>query len=190
MCSEINTALLFPQVTNAMHEMDGKLPQDVEACKSPKIIGGLPIAEYEGSPRRYGPRHLETNQNANHPLLPSAHSLLASPSVYPPRPGFPQVRYRYGLQSENCAREKRFNEFFPLFQRIVPATNVVDQSSANKPSSTSTSPNQTTTNSTFDYLYEFSETRKVLEEFFKQTDNTASDFQVGALRLPAAFPNG
>lgn len=74
-----------------MHDMDGKLPQEIESSKGPKVIGGLPIAEYEGSPRRYGPRHSETSQNTNHPLLPSAHSLLASPSVYPPRPGFPQV---------------------------------------------------------------------------------------------------
>lgn len=56
---------------------------------TPRIIGNLPIAEYEGSPRRYGPRQLDVSQS--HPVLPSAQSLLASPSVYPPRPGFPQV---------------------------------------------------------------------------------------------------
>lgn len=53
-----------------------------------KVIGNLPIAVYEGSPRRYGMRHVENN--CTHPQLPSAQSLLASPSVYPPRPGFPQ----------------------------------------------------------------------------------------------------
>lgn len=53
-----------------------------------KVIGSLPIAVYEGSPRRYGMRHVENN--CTHPQLPSAQSLLASPSVYPPRPGFPQ----------------------------------------------------------------------------------------------------
>lgn len=53
-----------------------------------KVIGNLPIAVYEGSPRRYGPR--QPDQNCTHPQLPSAQSLLASPSVYPPRPGFPQ----------------------------------------------------------------------------------------------------
>lgn len=52
-----------------------------------KVIGNLPIAVYEGSPRRYGPRQSEPN---SHPQLPSAQSLLSSPSVYPPRPGFPQ----------------------------------------------------------------------------------------------------
>lgn len=56
--------------------------------KVTKVIGNLPIAVYEGSPRRYGPRQMETN--CTHPQLPSAQSLLASPSVYPPRPGFPQ----------------------------------------------------------------------------------------------------
>ena len=51
-----------------------------------RVIGSLPIAEYEGSPRRYGPRQ------PDNPVIPSAHSLLASPSVYMPRPGFPQVK--------------------------------------------------------------------------------------------------
>lgn len=58
------------------------------AARVTKIIGNLPIAVYEGSPRRYGMRHVENNYS--HPQLPSAQSLLASPSVYPPRPGFPQ----------------------------------------------------------------------------------------------------
>ena len=46
------------------------------------VIGSLPIAEYEGSPRRYG---LRTNEN----MIPT---LLSSPSFAIPRPGFPQVR--------------------------------------------------------------------------------------------------
>lgn len=61
---------------------------DTDCDKVTKVIGNLPIAVYEGSPRRYGPRQMETN--CTHPQLPSAQSLLASPSVYPPRPGFPQ----------------------------------------------------------------------------------------------------
>lgn len=69
---------------------------------------------------------------------------------------------------------------FPSLQRVVPASGGADQTPGSKEPSASTSPNQTTSNSTFDYLYEFSETRKVLEEFFKQTDNvnTTHDFQV------------
>ena len=48
--------------------------------KAQRVIGGLPIADYEGSPRRYGPKQ-----------PPSAVTLLSSPSFYSPRPGFPQV---------------------------------------------------------------------------------------------------
>lgn len=61
---------------------------DSECARVTKVIGNLPIAVYEGSPRRYGVRH--TENNCSHPQLPSAQSLLASPSIYPPRPGFPQ----------------------------------------------------------------------------------------------------
>lgn len=61
---------------------------DNDSEKVTKVIGNLPIAVYEGSPRRYGQRHMENN--CSRPQLPSAQSLLASPSVYPPRPGFPQ----------------------------------------------------------------------------------------------------
>ncbi|XP_022901190.1 uncharacterized protein [Onthophagus taurus] len=115
-----------------------------EAERVTKVIGSLPIAVYEGSPRRYGPRQVET---CSHPQLPSAQSLLASPSVYPPRPGFPQ--------------------------RVVCSPNDVEPPQQNDTTTTTynrnspTSPRGTTTSSTFDYLYEFSETRKVLEEFFK-----------------------
>ncbi|KAK5639301.1 hypothetical protein RI129_011793 [Pyrocoelia pectoralis] len=117
----------------------------IESDRVAKVIGSLPIAVYEGSPRRYGPRQVETG---THPQLPSAQSLLASPSVYPPRPGFPQ--------------------------RIVCTPNEIEQVSItetnhfskSKPLSPSTTTHATTT-AAFDYLYEFSETRKVLEEFFK-----------------------
>ncbi|CAH1965182.1 unnamed protein product [Acanthoscelides obtectus] len=110
--------------------------------KVTKVIGNLPIAVYEGSPRRYGQRH--TENNCSHPQLPSAQSLLSSPSVYPPRPGFPQ--------------------------RVVNSPDSVDANSESNIENNVNcplTPNPTTTSSTFDYLYEFSETRKVLEEFFK-----------------------
>lgn len=71
------------------HTATNIYPTDVESIERvTKVIGNLPIAVYEGSPRRYGPRQAESN--CTHPQLPSAQSLLASPSVYPPRPGFPQ----------------------------------------------------------------------------------------------------
>lgn len=51
------------------------------AVAVPHVIGNLPIAEYDGSPRRYG---IRTSEN----VMPS---LLSSPSFTFPRPGFPQV---------------------------------------------------------------------------------------------------
>ncbi|GBP45221.1 hypothetical protein EVAR_25927_1 [Eumeta japonica] len=87
-----------------------------------RVIGELPIAEYEGSPRRYGVGTQPANQS----------------TARSPRPGFPQ--------------------------------RVVTESREPTPPSSSTA---------FDYLYEFSETRKVLEEFFRCPT-------VAANALPAA----
>ncbi|XP_045488547.1 uncharacterized protein LOC110996059 isoform X3 [Pieris rapae] len=81
---------------------------DDDKTRVTRVIGELPIAEYEGSPRRYG-----IGQSAQKTQLRS------------PRPGFPQ--------------------------RII-----TESRDETPPPS-----------SAFDYLYEFSETRKVLEEFFK-----------------------
>ncbi|XP_059490399.1 amyloid-beta A4 precursor protein-binding family A member 2-like isoform X7 [Neocloeon triangulifer] len=123
-------------------------PLSPERSRAPRVIGGLPIAEYEGSPRRYGPRQLsdspssQQQQTPTGPLisgLPSAQSLLSSPSVFPPRPGFPQ---RVLSKDEDDDEEEEKQESPKLF-----------------PSDSA--------NAAFDYLYEFSETRKVLEEFFK-----------------------
>ncbi|XP_050313970.1 uncharacterized protein LOC126748651 isoform X2 [Anthonomus grandis grandis] len=126
--------------------------------KVAKVIGGLPIAVYEGSPRRYGPRQTQTNNSNSHMQLPSAQSLLASPSVYPPRPGFPQ---RIVTSPSPSERE----------------CNSVTDNSFSKRDSSPPLPNTTT----FDYLYEFSETRKVLEEFFKcppeEENRLGSEFQ-------------
>lgn len=77
--------------------------------KVTKVIGNLPIAVYEGSPRRYGPRQMETN--FTHPQLPSAQSLLASPSVYPPRPGFPQRVVYTPSPNENDMSPTNENSF-------------------------------------------------------------------------------
>ncbi|XP_047519966.1 uncharacterized protein LOC125059551 isoform X2 [Pieris napi] len=81
---------------------------DDDKTRVTRVIGELPIAEYEGSPRRYG-----IGQSTQKTQLRS------------PRPGFPQ--------------------------RII-----TESRDETPPPS-----------SAFDYLYEFSETRKVLEEFFK-----------------------
>ncbi|XP_039300152.1 uncharacterized protein LOC120355621, partial [Nilaparvata lugens] len=131
----------FFKVSNSVSDGESISPERERAdSKVTRVIGGLPIAEYEGSPRRYGPRPQDN------PVLPSAHSLLASPSVYMPRPGFPQ--------------------------RVVSD----DGEGANDEQSPSHSlMNETRT--TFDYLYEFSETRKVLEDFFKPSDNKQNSSQ-------------
>ncbi|XP_053622409.1 uncharacterized protein LOC128681970 isoform X3 [Plodia interpunctella] len=83
------------------------LSGDEDKSRVTRVIGELPIAEYEGSPRRYGVGSQKATNRS-------------------PRPGFPQ---RVVTESRD----------------ITPPTG----------------------SATFDYLYEFSETRKVLEEFFK-----------------------
>ncbi|XP_061385631.1 uncharacterized protein LOC116778687 isoform X3 [Danaus plexippus] len=83
------------------------LSGDEDKNRVTRVIGELPIAEYEGSPRRYG----IGSQKA---------------PVRSPRPGFPQ--------------------------RVLP-----ESRDATPPPGSAA----------FDYLYEFSETRKVLEEFFR-----------------------
>ncbi|XP_073993929.1 uncharacterized protein isoform X4 [Rhodnius prolixus] len=100
--------------------------------KTPRVIGGLPIADYEGSPRRYGPKQ-----------PPSAVTLLSSPSFYTPRPGFPQ--------------------------RVVSETEGRSRSCSQSPLHLASPqmPTQPIALPQYDYMYEFSETRKVLEEFFK-----------------------
>jgi len=84
-------------------------PLSPERSRAPRVIGGLPIAEYEGSPRRYGPRQSSDSpqhhspQGQTGPLisgLPSAQSLLSSPTVFPPRPGFPQRVVRKDIDED------------------------------------------------------------------------------------------
>ncbi|XP_063357789.1 uncharacterized protein LOC134647378 isoform X4 [Cydia amplana] len=83
------------------------MSEDEDKGRVTRVIGELPIAEYEGSPRRYGVGSQKQ-------------------TVRSPRPGFPQ--------------------------RIVTESRDVTPPSGS---------------AAFDYLYEFSETRKVLEEFFR-----------------------
>lgn len=109
--------------------------------KAQRVIGGLPIADYEGSPRRYGPKQ-----------PPSAVTLLSSPSFYTPRPGFPQRIMNEGeIRSQSCSQS--------------PSRSSSPQNAESQP------------HPQFDYMYEFSETRKVLEEFFK-TGDKSTHFQV------------
>lgn len=72
------------QVATSVSDGESLSPEYDMNGKGQRVIGGLPIADYEGSPRRYGPKQ-----------PPSAVTLLSSPSFYTPRPGFPQVRDIY-----------------------------------------------------------------------------------------------
>ncbi|XP_047344897.1 uncharacterized protein LOC124947164 isoform X10 [Vespa velutina] len=168
-----NTSEFFKVVTTASDcEIDSPSPE--RNHKVARVIGELPIAQYSGSPRRYGVRE--------NPQLPS---LLSSPSVYmTPRPGFPQRV----LPTTPNHKEKEDTSAEIIVEKPVIETTIAhteDQSINISPSSPKIEdeeedslkpPALPTDNisslvspggSTFDYLYEFSETRKVLEEFFK-----------------------
>ncbi|XP_047029260.1 uncharacterized protein LOC124636725 isoform X4 [Helicoverpa zea] len=86
------------------------LSGEEDKARVTRVIGELPIAEYEGSPRRYGVGTQKPTRS--------------------PRPGFPQ--------------------------RVVTESRDISPPSGS---------------AAFDYLYEFSETRKVLEEFFRCPTN-------------------
>ncbi|KAK1137492.1 hypothetical protein K0M31_001998 [Melipona bicolor] len=167
-----NTSEFFKVITPAS-DCEGDSPSSERNHKVTRVIGELPIAQYSESPRRYGVRDTQ---------LPC---LLSSPSVYmTPRPGFPQ-RVLPTTPSHN---EKEDTSAEIIVEKAVVETNINysdDQAvNASPPSpkiedeeddslKPSTIPTDNISNlvssggSTFDYLYEFSETRKVLEEFFK-----------------------
>ncbi|XP_076387142.1 uncharacterized protein LOC100882469 isoform X7 [Megachile rotundata] len=180
-----NTSEFFKVITPASDcEVDS--PSSERNHKVARVIGELPIAQYSESPRRYGVRDTQ---------LPC---LLSSPSVYmTPRPGFPQ-RVLPTTPSHN---EKEDTSAEIIVEKAVVETNMnySDDQTANASSpkvedeeddslKPSTLPTDNISNlvssggSTFDYLYEFSETRKVLEEFFKcppptkETENSTESF--------------
>lgn len=191
--------------------------------------GALPIAEYEGSPRRFGnnQHELATHQyqyagNTNQSEWerpPSSRKMLTSPSLVPPRPGFPK-RVSTSPSTESVTKkvseenhtanaasqlEKPNQSSSSSSTEVTPSPVVVPKSAKTKTILEERSPvnplsgNNTTQNSnktlldsndsggvsteptdtknstaystTFDYLYEFSETRKVLEDFFKCPNN-------------------
>ncbi|XP_076224628.1 uncharacterized protein LOC116432350 isoform X3 [Nomia melanderi] len=168
-----NTSEFFKVITPASDcEVDS--PSSERNHKVARVIGELPIAQYSESPRRYGVRDTQ---------LPC---LLSSPSVYmTPRPGFPQ-RVLPTTPSHN-EKEDISTDIIVEKAEVETNMNYSDDQTVNasppspkledeeedslKPSSTLPTDNisnlVSSGGSTFDYLYEFSETRKVLEEFFK-----------------------
>ncbi|KMR04320.1 protein lin-10 [Lasius niger] len=166
-----NTSEFFKVVTPAS-DCEADSPSPERNHKVARVIGELPIAQYSGSPRRYGVR--ENTQ------LPS---LLSSPSMYmTPRPGFPQ---RVLPTTPNHNEKEDTSGEIVIDKTVIENTSIEDQPvDASTPSpkaeeeeedslKPSTLPADNISSlvspggSTFDYLYEFSETRKVLEEFFK-----------------------
>ncbi|XP_018354951.1 PREDICTED: uncharacterized protein LOC108755959 isoform X7 [Trachymyrmex septentrionalis] len=166
-----NTSEFFKVVTPAS-DCEADSPSPERNHKVARVIGELPIAQYSGSPRRYGVR--ENTQ------LPS---LLSSPSMYmTPRPGFPQrvlpTTPNHNEKEDTSAEivvdktviENISTEDQPIHSSSPSPKVEEEEEDSLKPStlpadniSSLVSPG----GSTFDYLYEFSETRKVLEEFFK-----------------------
>lgn len=114
-----------------------------------KNISG--IMEYDGSPRRFG--QIQTTEQQ---LYVSSNSKEKLTTLHPPRPGFPQriVPTTSEQMTTSPLKENKFNS----------EDNSNDISEMCNSSIFTMNDSKT---STFDYLYEFSETRKVLEEFFK-----------------------
>lgn len=166
-----NTSEFFKVIPASDCEIES--PSSERNHKVTRVIGELPIAQYSESPRRYGIRDTQ---------LPC---LLSSPSVYmTPRPGFPQRV----LPTTPNHNEKEHTSAEIIIEKAVveknmnysdnhavnassPSPKIEDEEEDSlKPSIISTdniSNLVSSGGSTFDYLYEFSETRKVLEEFFK-----------------------
>ncbi|ROT67280.1 hypothetical protein C7M84_014641, partial [Penaeus vannamei] len=167
-------------------------------------IGNVPIAEYEGSPRRYGPR---PSPRTHSPRGPHSHH---GPPPRPPRPGFP----RRVLAEEAAAREAHeAREALPPAEVSIPpraveetgqvatqedggggecppdsscseggsmspAPPVIAISTLTSSYSTNLAPQQDASrvdSDMYDYSYEMSETRKVLEEFFKEQGGSRGD---------------
>lgn len=127
---------------------DRAINEDV--LKVTKMIGQLPIAEYEGSPRRFG------NQQQQQQQQPQQGTGKSNSSGFPKRaPGFPQRVSPTTQRMDN-------NNVMGNKAGKASVGNLIDLIDHESTSATASSKTPT-----FDYLYEFSETRKVLEEFFK-----------------------
>ncbi|XP_020709260.2 uncharacterized protein LOC105687945 isoform X8 [Athalia rosae] len=172
-----NTSDFFKVITPAS-DCEGDTPPLEQNHKVARVIGELPIAQYSGSPRRYGVR-----ENSRLPTL------LSSPSMYaPPRPGFPQrVLPTTPNQKEKEEKSAETSHEKPAVESVesgieeppsCPTPPPLEQEDEEEEDDddclkSSLPPNENLSSlvspggSTFDYLYEFSETRKVLEEFFK-----------------------
>ncbi|XP_017067406.1 uncharacterized protein LOC108105377 isoform X5 [Drosophila eugracilis] len=141
-CLRDGEIVVFDDIdTNWMNKASsGQRPgSNEDVLKVTKMIGQLPIAEYEGSPRRFGSQ-------------PNTNTItLGGPRKRPP--GFPQrVSPTTSAGGNNATASAKAS-----VGNLIDLIDHEDERSGTLREKTPT----------FDYLYEFSETRKVLEEFFK-----------------------
>ncbi|XP_059618796.1 uncharacterized protein LOC132263183 [Phlebotomus argentipes] len=138
-------------------QINHKMSNHLEATTTRYVSSGKNVSgiiEYDGSPRRFG--HLATSSAINqyYDDAPIASGQSYGSTKLKPRPGFPQRVMPAPKETTMTTLE--------LSQSLdqSPSENIEVQTHSDF---TLTEPKL----STFDYLYEFSETRKVLEEFFK-----------------------
>ena len=172
------------------HERSGTVAsmQSDNSSNSHRVIGDITIAEYEGSPRRYRPRPSnETTSNAssgeshpeektvaklqqkrvkkhlaNHPTSSSSSSITSDLKEQPLLMMSPVKTKAEKAKDEELLR---FDEVTSQTQTSSsPAAAVAATSGGHK--------------SDFDFRYEFSETRKVLDEFFHKAE---SEFPASAV---------
>ncbi|XP_044317047.1 uncharacterized protein LOC108045221 isoform X2 [Drosophila rhopaloa] len=144
-CLRDGEIVVFDDIdTNWMNKASsGQRPgSNEDVLKVTKMIGQLPIAEYEGSPRRFGSQ-------------PNSNTItLGGPRKRPP--GFPQ-RVSPTTSGGNATANATNASAKASVGNLIDLIDHEEERSGTLREKTPT----------FDYLYEFSETRKVLEEFFK-----------------------
>ncbi|KAH8300935.1 hypothetical protein KR044_005185, partial [Drosophila immigrans] len=132
-----------------------------DVLKVTKMIGQLPIAEYEGSPRRFGNQQSTQSGGAKaaagFPKRPPGFPQRVSPSSTQHRPD------NNNVMMGSMAGKASVGNLIDLIDHEG-TTTATAAATATTGGAVTAATSQTPT---FDYLYEFSETRKVLEEFFK-----------------------
>ncbi|XP_030380781.1 uncharacterized protein LOC115628723 isoform X2 [Scaptodrosophila lebanonensis] len=128
-----------------------------DVLKVTKMIGQLPIAEYEGSPRRFG--NQQQQQLKGFPKRPPGFPQRVSPTT-----GSVSNKQR-GSNNNNNTSANMVDHNKSSVGNLI---DLIDHEDAGSATASKTP--------TFDYLYEFSETRKVLEEFFKANPDDEKRF--------------
>ena len=167
---------------------------------STRVIGGITIAEYDGSPRRYRPRgsnETASNASSNSDISKTSSTVAAvkTPSVNRSgrghglkMPGFPQRvlpppettssvnTSPVAIKKETEINASHFEEEELLkFDDIPPPVKSV------KIISGKTEYSRKGVSDDFDMRYEFSETRKVLDEFFQSSNDQNCLNEIGEI---------